>query len=597
MPTKSRLSTIRMLLMLIVIGCLGPIFAGDGRIIPGGGRTIVYDDIDAKVHALLILLGDDATIQPSVAKNEITMRKVIAAVSEHCEVQMTVMKSEATLTGTVTELTLFDKNVQTQKSMERQSHGIITPKEVSQWIQNLSPNPEDIILIYYSGHGGMDDFGTHFLSFSSVDTVPVSRDKIRERLVAKPGRLKLLITDTCSNNINVPTDAHVNFAAEIEAKRYNTKDLFFRHGGLVDITAAGPGEWAWGNSAIGGYFTYALSESFAPTSGDFLSWEEVFEATRQKTKERFSEALLGTGTFGVLSSAARRRMKNQKTQTPTAHELPEIRLTSDGLTFAAMSIPTLHALLIHRKVDTDRMAVAESVDKSTATIRKLLQEIASSEIAELKLTSLLIDSTDAKQTLQRLQTLRPHPDDIVFVYYIGAGYADENKELYLGQPNTRWALPRKEIVKSIQGLQCRLKILITDSDSFGPAVTEQWHDKDDNIVSDGTILGRRDVFKHLFLQHEGFLNLTAATEGEHAFGTTSLGSFLSWSLRSTIYELQDTDKDDFASWEEVFWQTRQTTMYLFDSQRFTSQQRRDFERRGIRSQRPKYYGELPKRRY
>ena len=151
---------------------------------------------------------------------------------------------------------------------------------------------------------------------------------------------------------------------------------------------------------------------------------------------------------------------------------------------------------------------------------------------------------------------RPHPDDIVFVYYIGAGYADENKELYLGQPNTRWALPRKEIVKSIQGLQCRF-ILITAR--IVSAVTEQWHDKDDNIVSDGTILGRRDVFKHLFLQHEGFLKpqqlrVNMRLERLH------LGRFLA----GHTTELQDTDKDDFASWEEVFWQTRQTTMYLFD---------------------------------
>ena len=280
-----------------------------------------------KVHALLIILGNDANIETSVEKNENLMRTLLMQVSRHCEVQMTVMKSNARLTGEVTEQILFDQNVESERTLERQSAGIIEPREVAAWVRNLKPNPEDTILIYYSGHGGIDDFDTHILSFSTVRIMFAARDKLREVLVAKPGRLKMLITDTCSNSIDIPSGVVVDFA-EIQAKAQTyTKHLFLQHSGILDITAASPRERAWGNSNIGGYFTHALNTSFTPAvdkdPDGLLSWKEVFEATRQKTKERFSEAWTG-GIEGAFSPNDKRKMRNdgQTTQTPVAYELP-----------------------------------------------------------------------------------------------------------------------------------------------------------------------------------------------------------------------------------------------------------------------------------
>ena len=174
--------------------------------------------------------------------------------------------------------------------------------------------------------------------------------------------------------------------------------------------------------------------------------------------------------------------------------------------------------------------------------------------------------------------------------------------------------PRKEIVKSIQQLQCRLKIFITDSGSAGPPVTDNNYDrgtiggvqivKKQNRYNRGTTDGvqivkkqnRQDTFRHLFLQHEGFLNLTAATEGEHCLISAEIGPIFSSSLIEVFYDFQDTNSDGFASWNEVFWQTRRRTMEFFNQTTgdLPFEQQR-LESKGIQSQRPKYYGELPKR--
>ena len=206
------------------------------------------------------------------------------------------------------------------------------------------------------------------------------------------------------------------------------------------------------------------------------------------------------------------------------------------------------------------------------------------------------DIIRSEQVAEWLANLKPKSQDTVLIYYTGHGEIKDLDTHYLiFDPVKLDGLLRKEVVKSIQGLQCRLKILITDTDSSGPSVTEPMRDEETN-TSVGTVLDQQDVLRHLFLQHEGFLNLTAATEGEHAFANSNFGSHFSYALISTVSKFRDTDADRFASWGEFFSQTRQETMNIFRNAAFPPSMIRDFERLGIEGQRPKYYGQLPKRR-
>ena len=92
------------------------------------------------------------------------------------------------------------------------------------------------------------------------------------------------------------------------------------------------------------------------------------------------------------------------------------------------------------------------------------------------------------------------------------------------------------------------------------------------------------IFRHLFLQHEGFLNLTAATEGEHAYiNPIEEAGLFTTEFLSAIRGYADGNADGFVSWEEVFHVTRSRTISTSVA----------FVKDG--TQRPKYYGELPKR--
>ena len=227
---------------------------------------------------------------------------------------MTVMKSEDETTGRVTKKILVNANVTTEDPSRQL--GIIKANQVTAWISSLQPDENDTILIYYNGHGMINEEGIHILNFDpNLTNDFVTRGGLRDQLKRKQCRLKMLITDTCSNQGLGSNTSPQSYGRVVPRKRRYTEELFLKHSGFLDITAASPGEKAWGNSEIGGFFTAALIESFT-TSSDTdkdgsLSWEEVLPATRDKTQEIANKATFIGNNNGRI------------TQTPKEYSLPE----------------------------------------------------------------------------------------------------------------------------------------------------------------------------------------------------------------------------------------------------------------------------------
>ena len=278
-----------------------------------------------KVHALLICLGDDLKIRASVNVNEENMTDILLQVSENCNVDLTIMKSVKVGRGVVSKMTL--SNATTLNPID-QKQGLITTRQVIDWLENLNPNEEDTVLVYYNGHGGV--YGeTHMLHFDGVKDL-YNRNELSALLARKQARLKILITDTCKNQLDTPLpQANAYYAQVQEKNRSYTKHLFLQHSGMLDITAASTNQFALANNQLGGFFTAALIESFNEksdmkgeggigNSDGFLSWEEVFAKCVWETQDLFSQS---TSKFGaVLSSKLGER--NQTTQTPEQFSLP-----------------------------------------------------------------------------------------------------------------------------------------------------------------------------------------------------------------------------------------------------------------------------------
>ena len=293
MTSKRYLYTPVILLILIFVAVLG-----------------TTPSIDAQeIHALLIIMDDDLDIRQSVDVNRLRVKKM---------------------------LQLIDVNPEIWQADVRQ----ITPDRISNWVRNCQVNVEDTIFIYYSGHGHIDHKSRHYLDLDVQNaSLSMLRSDLVQELSRKGCRLKMLITDTCSNPVQTSPPRVESAGTVVSRKHRYAEDLFLKHRGFLDITAASPGQYAWGNNQIGGYFTAALIESFIPKSDTdedgFLSWKEVFSAARDETQQLFSAT-----TFLPFDERKKNKI-GQTTQTPKAYSLPNRIRLFNAQNFSATDWKTL----------------------------------------------------------------------------------------------------------------------------------------------------------------------------------------------------------------------------------------------------------------
>jgi hypothetical protein len=120
----------------------------------------------------------------------------------------------------------------------------VNPETVLERIAKLDVRSDDAILVYYSGHGAMEPGNRHLLTFRLGE---VDRSSILEAMHAKKAKLNVLLTDCCSYGVGVEARDIVPQHApkptlDGSLVEWSTIDcLFFRHSGLVDISAAEPG--------------------------------------------------------------------------------------------------------------------------------------------------------------------------------------------------------------------------------------------------------------------------------------------------------------------------------------------------------------------
>lgn len=358
MSRKSTFLPIGILLILLVATLSGVPSAADAQ----------------EVHALLIILGDDKNVYDHVNINKNSMEALMQKVSEYCKVHMTVMKSGKKVKVEARE-TISPIGIVSHKTFSipeltnatKQEQGIITTQQVVEWITKLQPNADDTILVYYAGHGVIDKFDKHFLNFGlTLTDDPIHRDKIAERLRQKPGRLKLLITDTCSEKIDMALVTTYGFfgvqvqPTEAFIEPPYLRHLFLEHSGFLDITAASPGEYAWGavdedGLGVGGYFTSAFVKSLdkgADSNRDrYLSWEEAFQHIRSGTEGLFGSTEFPTDILSEMEKIG------QTNQTPVQYSLPT-PITEDTASKQPNSLEK-----VSKKTSSQRIDVKPSGEK------------------------------------------------------------------------------------------------------------------------------------------------------------------------------------------------------------------------------------------
>lgn len=140
----------------------------------------------------------------------------------------------------------------------------------------LTVGPEDTLYVHFSGHGIILDPASGEQFLQGVDEELFSRKLWAEKIEQLPCKLKILITDCCST---YPEGFVVAEGDDRVEPWQNLYSLFLEHEGFVNITAASPGQPAYGTE-FGGFLTINLDSDMQR----FPTWEKVFAHASERVE-------------------------------------------------------------------------------------------------------------------------------------------------------------------------------------------------------------------------------------------------------------------------------------------------------------------------
>lgn len=262
-------------------------------------------------------------------------------------------------------------------------------------------------------------------------------------------------------------------------------------------------------------------------------------------------------------------------------------ITIAGIAFSAPTDsltkkPTIYALLAVADADP---AIGRAVEVDRQRMEGMLKVAAG--ICDVQTQQLLSSRNELKSEpiLQWIKDVNPDTNDTIFIYYSGHGGMNKNKETFFYLQDGYFF--RSKIVSAIEGIKkCRLKMLVTDCCSDGP----------ESEVPSGRPPISKKALQDLFLGHEGFLHLSAASEGEYSWCSPRYGGWFTRAMVDSFDDSTDMNMDGFVGWDEVLKLATETVQKKFQqsSMYFSEDQKNDMAKRGIKSQTPKSYS-MPKR--
>jgi hypothetical protein len=139
---------------------------------------------------------------------------------------------------------------------------------IAHWIKNKDRNGSDVVVIYYSGHGGIDPVeGRHYLLTADSDPedlldTAVPTEDLARRIASSSLRLVLLLIDTCYAGSG--SGDIMNVVSRI-------KQFFLRENvGFFVIAAARPKEEAWQGVFVEALRSVLCDERYAGERQEFL---------------------------------------------------------------------------------------------------------------------------------------------------------------------------------------------------------------------------------------------------------------------------------------------------------------------------------------
>ncbi len=166
----------------------------------------------------------------------------------------------------------------------------LSKNHITRWVQNVDPEPDDVVFFYFTGHGFRIANSKSkwpelfFVSSKNAKKMTFYIDKLKK----KNARLNIVLCDCCNNSLS-QDDVQIAKGIGKERRRvpknylhpdkYGYKKLFLETSGFIIASGSVPGRSAW-TTKSGGLFTRAFLRSLQKeTTEQYPNWSHVFKQT------------------------------------------------------------------------------------------------------------------------------------------------------------------------------------------------------------------------------------------------------------------------------------------------------------------------------
>lgn len=176
------------------------------------------------------------------------------------------------------------------------SGNYFTKENLQTTLNDLVVGSNDIVIFVYRGHGfrwSNQSSSYPSLALTRSHSIPVSNDNtillesIYSSIVAKGGRLNVVLGDCCNSDIGIPQMTRDNYLyqqSNASAEYDKLNSLFLERQGNLLFAASKEGEVSWTNATYGGFFTssflQALDEEISYLRSSESSWVNIVNNTQ-----------------------------------------------------------------------------------------------------------------------------------------------------------------------------------------------------------------------------------------------------------------------------------------------------------------------------
>lgn len=172
-------------------------------------------------------------------------------------------------------------------------------EKVEAAINNLKPGSNDIVIFYYSGHGYSNDQNASLLypqfdlrqsRFDDIFVATLNVQDVYNKIKAKHARLNIVLADCCNSSLGTLKPEGKSFALTTKSLSWDRNfcnELFMNSRGSVLATAAKKGQYAYGNTDVGGYFTSnfvtAIEKYLSKFQSTAPTWDKIISEAQTTT--------------------------------------------------------------------------------------------------------------------------------------------------------------------------------------------------------------------------------------------------------------------------------------------------------------------------